>query len=88
MKEVRSCQQRESCHGLKTAVWKDMIPQFITAKNGLATVAMKTTGNEKAKRTVCFSAKADGTKLKPFMFLPVKSVKLRNCKESSKLDAQ
>lgn len=34
------------------------------------TIAMKTTGHEKRKVSACLTAKADGTKLKPFTVFP------------------
>jgi len=37
---------------------------------GHNTIAMKTTGHKKTKVSVCLTAKADGTKLKPFVVFP------------------
>ena len=37
---------------------------------GHNTIAMKTIGHKKTKVSVCLTAKADGTKLKPFIFIP------------------
>ena len=47
----------------KTAVWQDMLSNTTVD----STIAMKTTGHEKTKVSVCLTAKADGTKLKPFI---------------------
>ena len=37
---------------------------------GHDTIAMKTTGHEKTKVSVCLTAKADGTKLEPIIVFP------------------
>ena len=54
----------------ETAVWQDMLSNTTVDSIGHNTIAMKTTGHEKTKISVCLTAKADGTKLKPFIFFP------------------
>ena len=54
----------------ETAVWQDMLSNTTVDSIGHNTIAMKTTGHEKTKVSVCLTAKADGTKLKPFIFFP------------------
>ena len=46
----------------ETAVGKDMLSNTAVNK-----VGKKTTGNEKAKVSVCLAAQSDGTKLKPYI---------------------
>ena len=50
----------------ETAVWQDMLSNTTVDSISHNTIAMKTTGHEKTK----VSAKADGTKLKPFIVFP------------------
>ena len=50
----------------ETAVWADMVADI-----GTRSVSLKTTGHEKVRVSVCLSAKADGTKLKPMIVLVV-----------------
>ena len=50
----------------KTAVWSDMTGNVTVDTTGPKDVLLKSTGNEKVKVSVCLTAKADGTKLKPF----------------------
>ena len=54
----------------ETAVWQDMLSNTTVDSIGHNTIAMKTTGHEKTKVSVCLTAKADGTKLKPFIVFP------------------
>ena len=54
----------------ETAVWQDMLSKTTVDSIGHNTIAMKTTGHEKTKVSVCLTAKADGTKLKPFIVFP------------------
>ena len=54
----------------ETAVWQDMLSNTTVDSIGHNTIAMKTTGHEKTKVSVCLIAKADGTKLKPFIVFP------------------
>ncbi len=51
----------------ETAVWFDMIGNSTVNARGARSVSVKTTGHEKARVTVALAAKADGTKLKPFI---------------------
>lgn len=44
-----------------------MVSNTTVDKVGAASVNLKTMGHEKAMVTVCLSARADGTKLKPFI---------------------
>ena len=51
----------------ETAVWFDMLSSTTVDKRGAKSVALKTTGHEKSHLTVILAAKADGTKLKPYI---------------------
>lgn len=51
----------------ETPVWDDMVSDTTVDKVGKKSVNLKTTGHEKVMVTVCLAAKADGTKLKPFI---------------------
>ena len=51
----------------ETACWMDMPGNSTFHTSGSRTVSLKTTGHEKDHFTVALSAKADGTKLKPFV---------------------
>ncbi|KAL2096389.1 hypothetical protein ACEWY4_008537 [Coilia grayii] len=51
----------------ETAVWFDMVSPSTIDVRGTKSVALKTTGHEKSHLTVVLAAKADGTKLKPFV---------------------
>ena len=51
----------------ETAVWNCMVSDTTVDKVGTKSVCLKTTGHEKVMVTVCLAAKADGTKLKPFI---------------------
>ena len=51
----------------ETPVWCDMISETTIDKTGKKSITLKTTGNEKARVSVCLAAKADGTKLKPMV---------------------
>ena len=51
----------------ETAVWSDMVGNVTVDTTGTKDVPLKSTGNEKVKVRVCLTAKADGTKLKPFI---------------------
>ena len=44
-----------------------MVSQYTVDKVGKRDICLKTTGHEKVRISVCLSAKADGTKLKPFI---------------------
>ena len=52
----------------ETAVWSDMVWNVTVDTTRTIDVPFKSTGNEKVKVSVCLTAKADGTKLKPFVF--------------------
>ena len=51
----------------ETAVWSDMVGNVTVDTTGTKDVLLKSTGNEKVKVSVCLNAKANGTKLKPFI---------------------
>ena len=51
----------------ETAVWADMVSRTTVDKVGAREICLKTTGHEKVRISGCLSAKADGTKLKPFI---------------------
>ena len=51
----------------ETAVWSDMVGNTTTNSTGAKEVALKSTGNEKVRASVCLTAKADGTKMNPFI---------------------
>ena len=51
----------------ETAVWFDMVSPTTIDAVGTKSVSLKTTGHEKSHLTVVLAAKADGTKLKPFI---------------------
>ena len=51
----------------ETAVWTDMVSPNTVDITGTKDISLKTMGNEKVRVSVCLTAKADGTKLKPFI---------------------
>ena len=51
----------------ETAVWSDMVGNKTINSTGAKEVALKSTGNEKVRVSVCLTAKADGTKMNPFI---------------------
>ena len=51
----------------ETPVWDDMVSSMTIDRVGAQSVPLKTTGHEKVMVTICLAAKADGTKLKPFI---------------------
>ncbi|GAA6077977.1 zinc finger protein 540-like [Tachysurus ichikawai] len=51
----------------ETAVWFDMVGSTTVDARGARSVPLKTTGHEKSHLTVVLAAKADGTKLKPYI---------------------
>ena len=51
----------------KTACWFDMLSNSTVEKTGAKSVPIRSTGHEKDHFTVVLTAKADGTKLKPFI---------------------
>ena len=54
----------------ETAVWQDMLSSTTVDNVEEKSIRLKTTGHEKSKVSVCLAAKADGTKLKPFIVFP------------------
>ena len=55
----------------ETAVWFDMVSPTTIDARGTKSVSLKTTGHEKSHLTVVLAAKADGTKLKPYIVFKV-----------------
>ena len=53
----------------ETSVSNGMVSNTTIHKQGAKSVCLKTTGHEKCMVNVCLAAKADGTKLKPFVVL-------------------
>ena len=51
----------------ETAVWQDVLSSTTVDNVGEKSIQLKTTGHEKYKVSLCLTAKADGTKLKPFI---------------------
>ena len=51
----------------ETAVWSDMVGNTTVNATGSKDIPLKPTGNEKVRVTVCLTAKADGTRMKPFI---------------------
>ena len=51
----------------QTSVWNDMVSNNTIDKQGAKSVCLKTSEHEKCMISVCLAAKADGTKLKPFV---------------------
>ncbi|KAL2102513.1 hypothetical protein ACEWY4_001681 [Coilia grayii] len=51
----------------ETAVWLDMVGSTTVDTRGARSIPLKTTGHEKSHLTVVLAAKADGSKLKPFV---------------------
>ena len=49
------------------SVWNNMVSNTAIDKQGAKSVCLKTTGHEKCMVSLCLGAKADGTKLKPFL---------------------
>ena len=55
----------------ETAVWSDMVSNTNINSTGAKEVALKSTGNEKVRVSVCLTVKADGTKTNPFIVFKV-----------------
>ncbi len=53
----------------ETVVWFDMVSQRTTNKKGAKIETVKTAAHERSHLTVVLAAKADGTKLKPYVVL-------------------
>ena len=51
----------------KRSVWNGMVSNSTIDKQGAKSVCLKTTEHEKCMVSVCLAAKADETKLKPFV---------------------
>ena len=51
----------------ETSGWNDMVSNTAIDKQRAKSVCLKTTGHEKHMFSICLAAKADGTKLKPFV---------------------
>ena len=50
-----------------TSLWLDMPGDTIVTRTGERSVSIRTMGHDKGRFTVILTAKADGTKLKPFV---------------------
>lgn len=53
----------------ETAVWPDAVGNTTVEYRGEKTVGIRSTGHDKLRITVLLSAKADGTKLRPYVLL-------------------
>ena len=51
----------------ETVIWADMLSGTTTDWTGNKDIPLKTTRHEKVRVSVCLAAKADGTRLKPFI---------------------
>ena len=60
----------------ETPCWMDMPSDTTIHFSGARSVSVKTTGHEKSHFTVVLTAKADGTKLKPFVVFKGKGTRL------------
>ena len=49
------------------SVWSNMVSKTAIDKQGAKSICLKTTGHGKCMVSLCLAAKADGTKLKPFL---------------------
>ena len=58
----------------ETPIWADAPSNTTICKTGVKSVPIRTTGHEKNRITVCLAAKADGTKLRPYIVIPGKKV--------------
>ncbi|KAM4625025.1 uncharacterized protein ACJ7VT_003510 [Polymixia lowei] len=67
MIEDKKIQERDIIAMKETAVWFDMVGSTTVDTRGARSVPLKTTGHEKSHLTVVLAAKADGTKLKPYV---------------------
>ena len=67
----------------ETAVWQDVLSNTTVDEVGEKT-RLKTTGHEKSKVSVCLAAKADGTKLKPFVVFPSTKCETKQLDEGCK----
>lgn len=66
-----TCRQPNLTHNIiamdETSVWFNMISNTTVARTSERSIQVKSTGHEKAHATVVLAAKADGSKLKPFV---------------------
>lgn len=60
----------------ETACWFDMPSDTTVALSGSKSVPLKSTGHDKDHFTVILTARADGTKLKPFIVFKGKGTRL------------
>lgn len=60
----------------ETACWMDMLSDTTVALTGKRSVPLKSTGHEKNHFTVVLTARADGTKMKPFVVFKGKGTQL------------
>ena len=70
----------------EAAISSDMVGNVMVDTTGTKDVPLKSTGNKKVKVTVCWTAKAGGIKLKPFMYFQVLSVMQQHIKKNFKND--
>ena len=79
LRTLRICHQYE-LHNIfamdETACWMDMPSDTTVTTTGARSVPVKTTGHEKDHFTVILTAKADGTKMKPFIVFKGKGTRL------------
>ena len=67
----------------ETPVWVEPLAETTIDRKGVKSVPIKTTGHEKVRLTVALTAKADGTKLKPYIIIPRKR-EIKELKDSFK----
>ena len=58
----------------ETPIWADMPAQTTVSTTGTRVIPIRTTWHEKNRITVCLCAKADGTKMKPYIVVPAAKV--------------
>ena len=62
----------QMANAFETAIYLDMLPNYMLEKKGVKEVLLKTTGCEKLRLTVMLAATADGRKLPPLLLLKKK----------------
>ena len=62
----------------ETPVWQEIVGTTTVSRVGSQDIVLNSTGNEKAVASVCLAAKADGTKLKPFIVVKGAKRKVSN----------
>ena len=67
----------------ETSVWNDMVSNITIDKQGEKSACLKITGHEKYMVTVCLAAKADGSKLKPFVVFRAAKKSINHLMENS-----